>query len=787
MIHTILRRFSAVLLMVSTLAAAVGAAHAANRFSVATGGWATAATWSNASCAGGGATGVPAAGDNVTVCTGTTVTLDANSASIATLVIEAPTGTLNIGNSITARTLSVTTAPGTVSNAGTLQYGTAAAHVISVSGTFTNSGTFTSAAVAGAKRLTVTGLITNSGTFRFAGTAALTVNANGGISNSNVFDVDTASDVTHILNVGGDLTNNGTFDLATDATSFATAVFNKSGAGVTQTVSGTGATTNFRTITVNMGGGGGVNNIVDVNGLSNLSFTNGVVMTMTAGTFKLSSAVAIPSGIGDPTLPSGTRYWINNASASMTYAAAITVSAGAVIQIDSGSFTTSGTLTVTGSLSNSATCTSTNTLTIAGSLTNSGTFSTTGNITVTGTLQNDAGTFSATGATGVTVTGGTFNITGGAVTVGNAADERIVLTSNAATTFSMSGGTLDVAGRITNSAAAGNGSFTLSNGTITVGTIGNTQNNVLGAPFYIGSGASSSFNMSGGTIIIQQPNTLANAREYDVNAPAGTVNGGTVQIGNALTAGSPIFQVASTRLIYNLTVNGAGTPTTVLLSNITVSNNLTLTSGIVSTGGNTLISTGNCTTNVFQTNGWVAGNLRYAFPASANPNCTFHVGDAATNYTPIAVQFSGTPTAGSVTATVTNADHPDTTGGRAGIDSTKSINRYWTLSSSGAAGTHSATLTYINPGDRDGGVTVSGGNLPNVIIVRGEFCATSAGVRTCNPWGRPTFTAGSATLTSATASGILMVNGDVVDYAAGESTTARFVRQKEFIYSRELY
>lgn len=242
------------------------------RFAIATGNWNATSTWSAAGCTGPAGASVPAAGSDVTICNTRTVTLNTNTANLNSLTIQG-TGVLNVGNSGTARTVTVS---GNVDNAGTLRYNTAAAHVINIGGAFTNSGTFTSAAVGGAKSLTVGGLITNSGTFRFAGTGVMTVNANGGISNSNIFDVDTASNLTHVLNIGSNLVNNGTFNMRTDADSLVNVTFNGAAA---QTLSGSSANSNFHNLILNNANGLTLSGSQDAIVNATLTLTNGRLTT----------------------------------------------------------------------------------------------------------------------------------------------------------------------------------------------------------------------------------------------------------------------------------------------------------------------------------------------------------------------------------------------------------------------------------------------------------------------------------------------------------------------------
>jgi hypothetical protein len=214
--------------------------------------------------------------------------------------------------------------------------------------------------------------------------------------------------------------------------------------------------------------------------------------------------------------------------------------------------------------------------------------------------------------------------------------------------------------------------------------------------------------------------------------------------------------------------------------NETANGTLTLTSGIVNTTSTyTLISGGNCTTAVIRTGGWVAGNLQLHFPAGT-PTCTFHIGDAATNYTPVTIAFTTAIATGNLTATLTNTDHPNSTGGADGIDSTKDVTRYWTLKGSTVAGTYTATLNYV------GGDIPVGATQANFIAVRGQNCTGSGALRTCSPWSSPASTNPTATSTQATGNAIASGALDT-DFAVGEVANSNFARERQFIYTRELY
>ncbi|MEK9135584.1 MAG: hypothetical protein AAB393_00555, partial [Bacteroidota bacterium] len=170
----------------------------------------------------------------------------------------------------------------------------------------------------------------------------------------------------------------------------------------------------------------------------------------------------------------------------------------------------------------------------------------------------------------------------------------------------------------------------------------------------------------------------------------------------------------------NLELNDANGAT--LSSNITVSGTLTLTSGNITTGSNTLSisSTG----TVSRTSGHVAGNLQKNIATGATSK-TFEVGDAS-NYTPIIVSFASVTTAGNLTARTSAGDQPSI--GNSSINPAKSVNRYWTLTNSGIVFTnYSATFTFVS-GDIDAGASTN-----NFIVGKldgGTWTTPTVGTRT---------------------------------------------------------
>jgi hypothetical protein len=182
-----------------------------------------------------------------------------------------------------------------------------------------------------------------------------------------------------------------------------------------------------------------------------------------------------------------------------------------------------------------------------------------------------------------------------------------------------------------------------------------------------------------------------------------------------------------------------------------------------------MITTVTCASSVSRPGGspgHVVGNLQKAVPTGAS-SCTFEVGDAS-GYTPVDTSFTGVTVAGNVLGATTAGDHPNI--GTSGIDSSKSVNRYWTLTtpttgSLPTLGSYSATFNFLSA-DVDGGA-----NTGSFVIKRysgGSWSAT---------------TTGTLTSTSSQATGLTGFG----EFAVGEPTVTRYSREPEFIYSREQY
>jgi uncharacterized repeat protein (TIGR02543 family) len=241
--------------------------------------------------------------------------------------------------------------------------------------------------------------------------------------------------------------------------------------------------------------------------------------------------------------------------------------------------------------------------------------------------------------------------------------------------------------------------------------------------------------LSSGTLAAGS-NALSLAGNWTNNATFAAATG-TVTFNG--TSGQSIGGSSATTF-NNLTVNNASGLT--LSLNATVNGTLTLTSGAVATGANTLVM--GPSGSVVRTNGQVYGNFRKTVPTGASPNISFEVGDG-TVYAPIALAFSNVTTSGNLTAHTTPTEHPNI--GTSTFNANKTVNRYWTVSNSGAAfGSYDATFNFV-PADIDAGVNTS-------LLHVAQWDGSS--------WSLPT--AGTRTATSTQATGLTSFS----DFAVGQ-------------------
>lgn len=507
------------------------------------------------------------------------------------------------------------------------------------------------------RRLRLTGALSVSGTInigtnigsRFAG--MVTINTGGIWSNASNVAVD----------FRGGLTNNGgTFTAGTGIQTFST---------LAQAIGGTSPIAIPR---------------LTVTGVALTNNGNLTVATALGGTGSLvNSATGTLNIGGTSTITTLTATAVGN-TVNYTSAAAQTVKATAYSNLI---LSTSGAKTMTGVTA------------VGGNLSISGTATMTANAAfiVTGALS-----YSSTGATNLTaatpVSIGSFNQSAGTlIDNGN----TITVTGTGAGTWTQSGGMFTPTGTVTFTGAAPQiGASSFNNLTINVG-VGNTA-------------ALTGNATSGGTLTLTSGTLAVGANTLTLNGPtiAGTPANLSTTSSSSLVFGGTSAGVqmpGSVTALNNLNVNNINGIT--LNSSPVLSGTLTLVSGIITTGANTLEVASSCATGISggAAATFVLGNLSLHYPIG-NATCTFPIGSPAA-YTPTTVAMNGVTSilAGSILTARTDAgDHADTTAGASGIDATKSVNRYWTLTPGALLTftTYDTTFTFV-AGDIDGGAATA--------------------------------------------------------------------------------
>ena len=605
----------------------------------------------------------------------------AYTASTGTHTFSGTTETIG-GSSIIS--IPTATFSGTYTNSGTLTSATA----LTVTGNFTNNGTITATTL-----LTVTGAaitLTNNGTI----TASTALSGTGGVTQGT----------TGILNIGG------TSGITTLTATAAGNTVNYTGAAQTihsnnyynLTLRGSG-TDVMQAGTTAIGGNFTVTGTVTTTTAANLAITgnlltdDGTSLTIGAFTLGVTGTTTVgngTSGILSITSATGTKTFTGavtiNSGGNITETAAATLSFGSDVTIygtltefgaatvgiagsltnngaytaSTGTHTFSGTTetiggssiisiptaTFSGTYTNSGTLTSATALTVTGNFTNNGTITATTQLTVTGaaiTLTNN-GTITATtalsGTGGLTQgTTGTLNI-GGTCSITKLANSGIV--------------TITGAGAISTALANFTNTGTLNlNGT---GTIAGITNSTGGTINLTSSGTITSLNNATSTSTLN-----ISAATVPITTLTATAVGNTVNYNGAA-------QTVMVTPYYNLILSGSGAKTfavTTINGNLTLSDTCTATTGAALTiGGN--LDVGNGTTFATgATNTWtlgvtgttsVSGTLTLANTGTKTftGDVTINTGGGVWNETgAAAVNFAGSLTNNATTFTASNGTH----------------------------------------------------------------------------------------------------------------------------------
>ncbi len=685
------------------------------------------------------------------------------------------------GNVIVAGNLTV---DGTLAGAVIITLSVSATTIAGNNGTI--AGSITTAVAHSVVAASVLTIQTN-----FAITAAVTVTNNGSVTIQGDL-TGTAAGSTWTNAANSSLTARGavlTTGTLTASANPNTVTYNSATAA--QTVKGT----TYRNLVINKAGQTGtlgaattVNTDLTISAgtLSTAAFTLAV-----AGNFVVNGTL---SGTGAITL-SGAGMNIDG-TGSITNTATLTINAAHTI-LATASLSFSGTIAVVGAVT--VTDNGTITTSAAGGITGSVAGSTWTN--AANSTLNLAGPLLATGTLNASANPNTVNYNGGAQTVKASTYYHLIFSGSAAKT---AGGALTVNGDFTVT-----GTATFAGGTSLTHTFSGDWivNTTAATPFSFTTSSTLNFNapspagatsISGtsaatlgfNTVNLNNTNGFSSSLSFSITGtmtvaanvtftPAsavvisggGTLTGsGTAQVTKATGALDFANQYTITnKTLTNLTVefvgaaaqgNGANafgglkinnSSGVTLSGNATVNGTLTLASGNITTSSNAVIvsSTG----TVSRTSGHVVGNLQKNAATGAT-SLTFEVGDAS-NYTPATVSFASVSSAGNLIASTTSGDHPNI--GTSNILSSKSVNRYWTLTNSGIAfTTYSATFNFA-AGDLDAGTSTAA-------LIVGKY--------TAGAWSYPTV--GTRTANSTQAIGLSSFS----DFQLGEPTTPDIHLQK---------
>jgi hypothetical protein len=688
--------------------------------------WFQATQWT---CTAPAGNRIPLATDNVVIGNFaiTVGTADAVAASL-----DLASGNNNGSLTISAgRSLSVT---GNVNLSGSTLVGNNRSKSIIVAGTLSAA---TLAVIGQGGNTRQAQLVINNGTVNVAGDITVAANANTDILFCTSGTCGATADGT--LNVGGDFGNGAQLNPGTG-----TVNYNGAGAQDIGLYAYNDLSVTKRSGSASLAG--------DVTVAGDMAVT--CPAACAGGTLDLNAFTADRAAAGGTlTLGVGARLAIGGSNSFPANYATSALSPTSTVEYDGSAQTIAaknyGNLVISGARGASdVTLANAGTIGIAGTFSPSASF-TTGNYVVANSTVN----FNGSGAQTVpafdynklTVSG----VRSGSVTFANGGTIRVARTFSPSATFSSGGyvttnNTMDFDGTVaqtvpafdyynlTISAARGANNVTLANG----GTVG-----IAG---------------------IFNPAATFTSGDYVVTNNTVEYNGAAPQALNAFD-----FE--------NLHVNNAN-GLTLAAGNATVSGRLTLETGVVTTTGpSALITAADCDTpSVSRTFGHIAGRLQKTIP-TGNSSCVFEIGGASgATYTPVTLTYAGIASPGNVVAAVTAGDHPSLNG--SGIEPTKSVNLYWTLSTpatgplpSAAAGSTFQAVFAFGASDDDGAAN------PAAYTIKRYASGTWTGV-----------TVGTRTLTSTEATGLALAAG-YGDFALGEPAIVNFTREKQFIYTREVY
>jgi hypothetical protein len=497
---------------------------------------------------------------------------------------------------------------------------------------------------AGAYSHSIAGSISNSGTI-LENTSTVTMTGSGktisggGSTSFHSLIISVTGNITASQNysITGDLTNNGTFSNAANTVTFS--------GSTNANISGTTSPTSFNAIAIAKTGGASVTLGMNISDLSSLNISSGILELVS---FSVSQA----GGGGTLTIGSGAALNIGGSNSFPTFNA-YSVSTASTVKYNGN-----GTQTIAAKNYGNLISSNSGNRILASS----------GTIGIAESFDPGVNSF--------TITGSTIEFNGsGSQTIPSFDYNNLTSTGSGAREFA-SGGTIGIAGTFTK----GTNSYTTNNSTVDFN--GSTQ--VIPSLAYNNLATSGSGTKTlGGNITVNGTLSLTSGNFADGGFTVtanGNIENDDVHAGSGkilLFGGTAEHEISGNGSFTNLHVNDANG--VLAASNISINGTLTLSNGNISTNANKVIisSTG----SVSRTSGHIIGNLEKAIPAG-NSSKTFEIGEGS-NYLPVAFSFNSVSTAGTLTISTTNSDHPNIASSN--VRSDKSVNRYWRLTNNGIA------------------------------------------------------------------------------------------------------
>lgn len=373
-----------------------------------------------------------------------------------------------------------------------------------------------------------------------------------------------ASAATHTMSVGGNLTNNGTLDLAPTGTRLCNIKFLKNG---NQTLSGTGATTNFNRITLFMGTSNA--NVLDVTS-TNFTTISTNFLDLVNGTFKLSTAANVTLSSAAASIPLSTGLWLNNAAATMS-------TVGGTISLFGYIKVTAGTANIGNAVNHNLTSYGGSLIINGGSMNIAGRYDSPGKpilsfFTMTSgtlTVATAGSTTAALAPFTINEPGSSFNISGGKIIIERSGAANLGFINTGGTSGTVSGGLLQIG-----NASTPAGQTMQINSSITVPNL------------LVNSTNSPTAQLSTNALTVLQNISISSGSTFNANNLNVTLAGNWINSGGTHTPGTntTIFNNAGAQTITkstgetfnNLTISGTGTKT--LAGNISLNGNLNISS-----------------------------------------------------------------------------------------------------------------------------------------------------------------------------------------------------------------